>query len=176
MRKLLLAIVAVALFAGLAMAQLNQTGTVNINVPVGGVFTMGLAPVSGSTINYPTLSPGDIDATTGSVNITVCSNHKNSVWYLQVHQNNVLTDAAIPDFIPSANFTHTSTGGTGIRADGAATPFAGSAATFYTCAAAERKNLPGGTTITQAMQLTIPNDQAAGTYINTLTYTLTVAP
>jgi len=177
MRKLLLATLAVALFAGLAMAQTDQTGTININVPVGGLFTMALTPASGSTITYPLMAPGTSDNTTGIVSILVRSNFKNNTWYLKVHQNNVLTDAAITEFIPSANFTHTSAGGLGTHADAAATQFVtGTATTFYTCDATEQKNIPAGTTITQTMNLLVPASQAAGTYINTLTYTLTVTP
>ncbi len=178
MRKLLLAIVAVALFAGMAMAQPSATGTININVPVGGRFSITLAPASGSTITYPTLYPGDVDATTGVVGITVLSNYKNTTWGLQVHQNQLLTDAAITEAIPSASFTHTSTGGTGgTHLDATATIFTTTTATtFYTCGPLEQQNLPLGSTISQAMRLAIPNNQASGTYINTLTYTLTAHP
>ena len=177
MRKLLLASLVVALFAGMAMAQITQTGTVNINVPVAGLFTMALTPASGSTITYLTMSPGTSDNTTGVVDILVRSNFKNNTWYLKVHQNQELSDGAILETIPSANFTHTSTGGLGLHADAAATQFStGTATTFYTCDLTERKNIPAGTTITQNMDLTIPLTQAAGTYVNTLTYTLTVTP
>ncbi|MBI4727280.1 hypothetical protein HY768_08695 [candidate division TA06 bacterium] len=180
MKKILLATVAVALFAGMALAQVDQTGTTNIEVKVVGVFTMTLTPASGSTITYgdgvTTMVPGTSD-NTKTVGILVKSNFKNNTWYLKVNQDQILTDAAIVETIPSANFTHTSTGGLGVHADAAATEFVTTTPTlFYTCDAAERKNIPTGTTITQQLQLLVPDTQAAGTYINTLTYTLTVTP
>jgi len=175
MRKLLMAIVAVALFAGMAMAQLDVTGTVVINAPVGGLFTMAL---SGGPINYVGLVPGVTD-NTKSVGITVRSNYKNADWVLQVHQNQLLTDGTITESIPSTSFTHSTTGaGVGLYADAAPTQFVtGTAATFYTCVpATEGKTTGLGLTFTQALQLSIPVDQAAGAYTNTLTYTLTVNP
>jgi hypothetical protein len=174
MKKFLLASLVVALFAGFALAQpADVTGDVVVTVPVGGVFEMTL---STAAINYLPLLPGDND-NTQTLDITVRSNWKNNTWILQVQQDGLLTDAAITEVIPSVNFTHTSSGGLGVHADAAATEFVtGTATTFYTCDATERKNVGSPTTITQEYQLSAPSDQAAGTYTNTLTYTLHANP
>lgn len=174
MKKLLLASLAVALFAGMAMAQpADVSSPVVVTVPVGGVFQMTLGAAA---IDYLPLLPGDFD-NSQFLDITVRSNWKNNTWVLQVHQNELLTDAAITEVIPSVNFTHTSTGGLGVHADAAPTEFVtGTATTFYTCDATERKNVGSPTTITQQYQLAAPVDQAAGTYTNTLTYTLHAIP
>jgi hypothetical protein len=175
MKKILLASLVVAMFAGMAMAQPIEVNSalVPVTVPVGGVFQMTL---SAAAINYLPLLPGDFD-NTQTMDVTVRSNWKGYTWILKVQQDGLLTDALITEVIPSVNFTHTSTGGAGVRADAAATEFVtGTATTFYTCALAEQKNVGSPTVIQQQYQLAAPADQAAGTYTNNLTYTLTVTP
>ncbi|MHB8157529.1 MAG: hypothetical protein ACYDEQ_09100 [Desulfocucumaceae bacterium] len=175
MKKILLASLVVAMCAGMAMAQPADVNSalVPVTVPVGGVFSMTL---SAAAITYLALLPGDFD-NSQIMDITVRSNWKNYTWILKVQQDGLLTDAAIVENIPSVNFTHTSTGGAGIHADVAATEFVtGAATTFYTCALAEQKNVGTPTVIQQQYQLSAPASQAAGTYTNNLTYTLTVTP
>lgn len=164
MKKLLLASLVVALFAGMAMAQADQTATVDVSVNVNGIWSLAL---SSGTVNFGNMDPG-ANATAG-VTATVKTNQK-IAWYLKLNKDQDLThtvDAA--EFIPSTNFTYTGSGGGGGWLDGEFPP---AAALGYTATVTERK-AAAGIVLTTTYDLTIPADAVAGTYTNTITYTLT---
>jgi hypothetical protein len=119
-------------------------------------------------INYA-LDPGATDATQ-SVVANVRTN-QNVAWYLKLHKDQELTMGA--ETIPSVNFTYAGSGGAGPWVSG---EFPLAAAVGYTAALAEYKVTGLGLDLTTAYSLTIPGDQTAGTYTNTITYTLTVTP
>lgn len=165
MKRLFLICAAVMLVGGMALAQANQTGQVNVTAVVNGLFRLTL---STSAINYA-LDPGQSDATQ-SVVANVRTNH-NVPWYLKLNKDQDLTFGT--ETIPSANFTYAGTGGLGAWVSG---QFPAVAAVGYTAAATEYKTTGLGIDLTTTYTLTIPADQTAGTYTNTITYTLTVTP
>lgn len=165
MKKLILICAGVMLLGGMALAQADQTADVSVTAIVNGLFRLTL---NTAAINYA-LDPGATDATQ-SVLANVRTNH-NVAWYLKLHKDQDLTMGA--ETIPSANFTYTGSGGAGGWTDG---EFPAAAAVGYTADASEYKVTGAGLNLTTAYSLTIPNDQTAGTYTNTITYTLTVTP
>lgn len=165
MKRLLLICAAVMLVGGMALAQANQTGQVNVTAVVNGLFRLTL---SNSAINY-SLDPGQTDNTQFVV-ANVRTNH-NVAWYLKLNKDHDLSFGT--ESIPSANFTYTGSGGLGTWVNG---EFPSSPAVGYTAAASEYKVTGPGLNLTTTYSLTIPDDQTAGTYTNTITYTLTVTP
>lgn len=167
MKRLLLAGLIVALFAGMAMAQANQTAAVDVSVNVNGVWSLAL---SSGTVDFGNMDVGT--NATAPVTATVRTNQK-VAWYLKLNKNQDLThsvDAA--ETIPSASFTYTGSGGAGTWVNG---QFPSAATTVYTATVGEQK-AAAGVALTTTYDLTIPADAVAGTYTNTITYTLTVSP
>jgi len=165
MKRLFLIGIGVLLLGGMALAQADQTATVNVNATVNGVFRLTL---STAALNYA-LDPGQTDATQ-SVVANVRTN-QNVAWYLKLNKDQDLTFGT--ETIPSANFTYAGSGGAGVWVSG---QFPMAAAVGYTAAAAEYKVMGAGLNLTTAYTLTIPADQTAGLYTNIITYTLTVTP
>lgn len=165
MKKLLLIGIAVALVGGMALAQANQTAQVSVTAVVNGLWRITL---STNAINYA-LDPGQTD-NTQSVVANIRSN-QNVDWYLKINKDHDLQMGA--ETIPSANFTYTGSGGAGTWTDG---EFPAAPAVGYDAADSERKVTGHGLDLTTTYSLTIPDDQTAGTYTNTITYTLTVTP
>lgn len=163
MKKLILICAGVMMVSGMALAQANQTGQVSVTAVVNGLFRLTL---STAAINYA-LDPGQTD-NTQSVVANIRTN-QNVPWFLTLHKDQDLTMGT--ETIPSANFTYDGTGGAGPWVDG---EFAAAAALGYTADATEYKVTGGGLDLTTTYTLTIPVDQTAGTYTNTITYTLTV--
>ncbi len=163
MKKLILISAAAMLVGGMALAQANVTADVNVTAVVNGVWRLTL---NTSAINYA-LDPGQTD-NTQAVTANIRSN-QNVDWYLKIHKDHDLTFGT--ETIPSANFTYTGSGGAGTWTNG---EFQTSATTCYDAADTERKVMGTGLNLTTTYSLTIPNDQTAGTYTNTITYTLTV--
>jgi len=158
--------VAVALFAGLAMAQpADVTGTVNVQVLVAGIWQINL---SAGAVDFGTLSPGDV--ATSAVTATVRTNQK-VAWYLKLNKSQDLTHTVdATEVIPSANFTYAGSGGAGTWA--AAGEFSLTPALGYTATVLEQK-VAAGLALTTTYSLTIPAEAVAGTYTNVITYTLT---
>jgi len=166
MKRLILICAVVTLVGGMVLAQpADQTAQVNVTAVVNGLFRLTL---NTAAINYA-LDPGQTD-NTQSVVANVRTN-QNVAWFLKLHKNHDLTMGA--ETIPSANFTYTGSGGAGGWTDG---EFPAVAAVGYTAAASEYKVTGTGLNLTTTYSLTIPDDQTAGTYTNTITYTLTVTP
>jgi len=168
MKKLLLAGLVVALFAGMASAQLlDQTATVDVQVAVNGIWSL--------TMSAPLVDFGAMDVGTNAtqgVTATVRTNQK-VAWYLKLHKSQDLTHTTdATEFIPSANFLYTGSGGAGAWVNG---EFQAVATTAYTATAAEQK-AAAGIALTTTYDLTIPAEAVAGTYTNTITYTLTATP
>lgn len=167
MKKLLLAGLVVALFAGMAMAQADQTATVDVSVNVNGIWSLAL---SSGTVNFGNMDPG-ANATAG-VTATVRTNQK-VAWYLKLNKDQDLTHTVdATETIPSANFLYTGSGGAGPWVTG---QFNLSPSLGYTATVAEQK-AAAGVALTTTYDLTIPADAVAGTYTNTITYTLTATP
>jgi hypothetical protein len=165
MKRLFLICAAAMMVGGMALAQANQTADVNVTAVVNGLFRLTL---NTAAINYA-LDPGQTD-NTQSVVANVRTNH-NVAWYLKLHKDQDLTMGT--ETIPSANFTYAGSGGLGPWVSG---QFPAAAAVGYTADASEYKVTGPGLNLTTTYSLTIPDDQTAGTYTNTITYTLTVTP
>lgn len=167
MKKLLLIGIAVALVGGMALAQpADVTAQVNVTAVVNGVWRLTL---STNAINYA-LDPGQTDNTQSVV--AYVRTNQNLQWYLKINKDHDLSNGTPVDDIPSANFTYTGSGGLGPWVNG---EFPSSATVCYTAAASEFKVVAApGLALTTTYSLTIPDDQTAGTYTNTITYTLTV--
>ncbi len=170
MKKLLLASLVVALFAGFAIAQpADVTSNVDVQVTVNGVWTLTL---DNNAVDFGILEPGDV-ATPADIVATVRTNQK-IAWYLKLNKDQDLTNTTIPgEVFPSANFTYAGSGGAGVWANGT---FNLLPTTAYTADAAEYKNLGAGTALTTTLSLTVPAPAVAGVYTNTITYTLTATP
>lgn len=154
-------------------APADQTATVNVTATVNNVFTLTLntstVTFTGGPGDTPTPSPTTVIATVKS-NFTA-----GSPWQLKIKKNQDLTDSDITNptpSIPSASFTHTSTGGAGTHADSVDTVFSTTSTIYYTATTPEKNNLTAGTAITSPYKLVIPTTQSAGTYTNTTTHTL----
>lgn len=170
MKKLMLASLAVALFAGIAMAQVDQSATVDAQVTVNGIWSLTL---STAAVDFGTWEPGDV-CTPVNVVATVRTNQK-VAWFLKLSQNgDLLNTSVVPnETIPSdPNFTYSGSGGAGTWTPGF---FQTTPTTAYACDATEYK-AAAGVPLTTALALTIPAPAAAGVYSNTLTYTLTTTP
>ncbi|MBU1356333.1 MAG: hypothetical protein KJ620_07165 [Candidatus Edwardsbacteria bacterium] len=169
MKKLLLASLVVALFAGMAMAQpADVTSDVDVQVTVGGVWTLTLDVAA---IDFGILIPGD--NASDAVNVNVRTNQK-IAWHLKLNKDQDLTHTVdATEIFPSANLTYTGSGGAGTWVDG---EFTLAPTTAYTCAAIEYKNLGAGTDLTTTLDILIPDPAMAGIYTNTITYTLTATP
>jgi hypothetical protein len=169
MKKLLLASLAVALFAGMAMAQLDQTADLNVSVTVNGIWSIAL---STGAVDFGMLEPGD-PATPASVVATVRSNQK-IPWYLKLNKNNDLyCPLPVDEYIPSANFTYTGAGGAGTWTNG---EFALAPTTAYASASPAEDKIAAGLALTTTLNLTVPAPQTAGVYTNIVTYTLSATP
>lgn len=167
MKKVLMAALLVAVFAGLAMAQADLTATVDVSVTVNGVWSLAL---DNSAVDFGIMDLGDND--TAPITATVRTNQKVG-WYLKLNKNQDLTHSVDgTETIPSANFTYTGSGGAGTWANG---EFQSSATTAYTAHSSEEK-AAAGVALTTTYDLTIPADAMAGIYENTITYTLTATP
>ena len=167
MKKLLLASLVVALFAGMAMAQADETATVDVSVNVNGIWSIAL---SSGTVDFGNMDPG-ANATAG-VTATVRTNQK-IAWYLKLNKDQDLTHTVDgTETIPSASFLYAGSGGAGTWVDG---EFPLAATIGYTATVAERK-AAAGIALTTTYDLTIPAEAVAGTYTNTITYTLTATP
>lgn len=169
MKKLLLASLVVALFAGLAIAQpADVSSPVDVQVTVGGVWELTLDVAA---IDFGILIPGD--NASAAVNANVRTNQK-IAWYLKLNKDQDLTHTVDgTEIIPSANLTFTGSGGAGAWVNG---EFNLAPTTAYTCDATEYKNLGAGTDLTTTLDILIPDPAMAGTYTNTITYTLTATP
>jgi len=154
----------------LAAPPSDQSATVTVTATVSTVFEL----TCNKSAVALTGNPGETKSDT--VQCTAKSNYTPDPWIMKISTNQALTDSSTSETIPLANFLHSSTGGSGTRADASDTAFTTSAATYYTAAVSEKKNLPGGTTITSTYKVNIPSTQAAGTYTATVTHTLTVTP
>lgn len=165
MKKLILICAGVMLLGGMALAQADVTADVSVTAVVNGVWRLTLSTLA---INYA-LDPGATD-NTQSVVANIRSN-QNVEWELLINQDQVLTFGA--EFIPSANFTYAGAGGLGTWTNG---EFPLAATTAYDCDATEAKVMGAGLNLTTTYALTIPADQTAGTYTNTVTYTLHATP
>jgi len=163
----LLALVGANVGARAFAAPAEQTATVSVTATVNNTFTL--------TLDSPTVSlTGNPGETKTQARIaTVKSNFiAGNPWQLRIKQNQDLTDSGTSATIASAQFTHTSTGGAGTHADSSDTTFSTTSTTYYTADGSEKNNLPSGTPITTTFKLVIPDNQAAGTYTNTITFTL----
>jgi opacity protein-like surface antigen len=169
MRKFLLATLAVALFAGMAMAQhADLASPVNVQVTIGGVWQLTLDVAA---INFGIMIPGDNGS--AAVNANIRTNQK-VAWYLKLNKDQDLTHSLdVTEIIPSANLTYTGSGGAGTWANG---QFNLAPTTAYSCAAAEYKCMGLGLNLATTLAILIPDPAMAGTYTNTITYTLTATP
>ena len=169
MKKLLLASLVIALFAGMALAQpADETATVDVQVTVNGIWSITLDVAA---IDFGLLEPGDI-ATPADVVATVRSNQK-IPWGLQLNKDRDLTNDVALESIPSANFTYAGAGGAGTWVNG---EFSLAPATAYTSATPAEDKIAAGLALTPTLSLTIPAPAAAGLYTNVITYTLTATP
>lgn len=164
----LLALVGANLGARAFAAPADQTATVTTTAVVNTTFSLTL---DSSTVSL-TGDPGETK--TQPRIATVKSNFvAGNPWKLNIKKDVDLTDSGTSETIASAQFTHTSTGGVGTHADSADTTFSTTSTLYYTATGGEKNNLPGGTASTTTFKLVIPNTQAAGTYTNITTFTLT---
>lgn len=175
MKKVLMAALLVAVFAGMAMAQpADETANVTVNAYVGGVWSITL---STGAVNFGSalvpLAPGA--SASAPVTATVRTNQKIG-WGLQLNTDGDLENTTFPgEIIPAANLTFNGVGG--LAAWGIASgPVPSSITTVYTADALEYKNLGAGTPLLTTLSVLIPTDAVAGTYTNVITYTLTANP
>ncbi|MBI4727442.1 hypothetical protein HY768_09555 [candidate division TA06 bacterium] len=169
-RLLIIAAVFMALPA-MVWAQVDDAQNKTVQIAIAGTFTLSLS--GGATVDLGTTTLNTTVNTEASpIIVTVLSNYAGSLWYLKIHDNQALTSGSYT--IPNASYTHKSSGGAGVHLDLIYTAMTTSASLFYTCdLLTEDNNLPGGTAITCNLQVAVPNNQNAGTYSNTTTYTLT---